>query len=119
MVGKTFLPQDDQNEFEIGVRAPGGFTLAETSRTLGEKDSLTVGSANLLKAVDQISRLKAKQTQPTQGDLATLMNDAAKALPDRRRVDLYSPARQQLRVAPDPQRLPWDKAVIRPYGQGL
>src|SRR5213593_2279920 len=36
VVGKTFLPQDDQSEFEIDIQTPGGFTLAETSRIFGE-----------------------------------------------------------------------------------
>src|SRR6266436_5147544 len=36
VVGKTFLPQDDQSEFEIDIQTPGGFTLAESSRVFGE-----------------------------------------------------------------------------------
>src|SRR5438876_991974 len=36
IVGKTFLPQDDQSEFEIDIQTPGGFTLAESSRVFGE-----------------------------------------------------------------------------------
>src|SRR5438477_157506 len=36
IVGKTFLPQDDQSEFEIDIQTPGRFTLAESSRIFGE-----------------------------------------------------------------------------------
>jgi len=34
LVGKNFLPVDDQSQFEVNVRAPEGSTLAATSRTV-------------------------------------------------------------------------------------
>jgi HAE1 family hydrophobic/amphiphilic exporter-1 len=36
LVGKNFLPVDDQAQFEISVRAPEGYTLAATSRLVEE-----------------------------------------------------------------------------------
>ncbi len=41
LVGKNFLPVDDQSQFEISVRAPEGSTLAATS-TLVEKIAIDV-----------------------------------------------------------------------------
>jgi HAE1 family hydrophobic/amphiphilic exporter-1 len=41
LVGKNFLPVDDQSQFEINVRAPEGSTLAATS-TLAERISADV-----------------------------------------------------------------------------
>src|SRR5262245_6986086 len=54
MVGKTFLPQDDQSEFEIGIRAPGGFTLAETSRTMGEIENRLWGLRGVVNVLSTI-----------------------------------------------------------------
>ncbi|MBS0208636.1 MAG: efflux RND transporter permease subunit [Planctomycetes bacterium] len=36
MVGKDFVPRDDQSEFEVAVRLPEGYTLARADRVLGE-----------------------------------------------------------------------------------
>jgi hydrophobic/amphiphilic exporter-1 (mainly G- bacteria), HAE1 family len=43
LVGKNFLPVDDQAQFEINVRAPEGFTLAATS-TLAERIAVDLRS---------------------------------------------------------------------------
>ena len=36
LVGKNFLPVDDQSQFEVSVRAPEGSTLAATQRSSNE-----------------------------------------------------------------------------------
>ncbi len=41
LVGKNFLPVDDQSQFELNVRAPEGHTLAATS-ALAERISADV-----------------------------------------------------------------------------
>jgi len=41
LVGKNFLPVDDQSQFELNVRAPEGYTLAATS-ALAERISADV-----------------------------------------------------------------------------
>ncbi len=41
LVGKNFLPVDDQSQFEINVRAPEGSTLASTSK-LAERISADI-----------------------------------------------------------------------------
>src|SRR6185369_2240373 len=41
LVGKNFLPVDDQSQFELNVRAPEGYTLAATS-SLAERISADV-----------------------------------------------------------------------------
>jgi HAE1 family hydrophobic/amphiphilic exporter-1 len=79
MVGKTFLPQDDQSEFEIGIRAPGGFTLAETSRTMGEIEHRLWGLrgvTNVLSTIgDQTGRVKAGEGDVTSGTIYVKLTD--------------------------------------------
>lgn len=72
-VGKTFIPQDDQSEFEISYRAPGGMTLAETSRITGEIETrlrTMRGVANVFNTIgDQTGRLKAGEGDVTSGSI--------------------------------------------------
>src|SRR5262245_30105939 len=79
MVGKTFLPQDDQSEFEIGIRAPGGFTLSETSRTLDEIEHRLWGLrgvTNVLSTIgDQTGRVKAGEGDVTSGSIYVKLTD--------------------------------------------
>src|SRR5262249_54158430 len=79
MVGKTFLPQDDQSEFEIGIRAPGGFTLAETSRTMGEIENRLWGLrgvTNVLSTIgDTSGRVRAGEGDVTSGSIYLKMVD--------------------------------------------
>src|SRR5262249_12529410 len=63
IVGKTFLPQDDQSEFEVSLRTPGGFPLGEIEQRVrglrGVTDVLTTIG-------DQSGRVK-----PGEGDVTT------------------------------------------------
>jgi HAE1 family hydrophobic/amphiphilic exporter-1 len=69
-VGKTFLPQDDQSEFEISARLPGGFTLAESGRVLGEIEERVRGLRGVTDVLttigDQTGRVK-----PGEGDVTS------------------------------------------------
>jgi HAE1 family hydrophobic/amphiphilic exporter-1 len=38
IVGKDFIPKDDQSEFEVAVTLPEGYTLARADAALGEID---------------------------------------------------------------------------------
>src|ERR1043165_687877 len=33
MIGKNFIPTDDQSEFEVIIQTPGGYTMAENDRS--------------------------------------------------------------------------------------
>jgi HAE1 family hydrophobic/amphiphilic exporter-1 len=70
VVGKTFLPMDDQSEFEVSVRTPGGYTLAEATRVLGEIEGhlrALRGVTDVLTTIgDQSGRVK-----PGEGDVTT------------------------------------------------
>jgi hydrophobic/amphiphilic exporter-1 (mainly G- bacteria), HAE1 family len=72
-VGKTFLPQDDQSEFEITYRVPGGSTLAETSRMTEEVEARirTVrGVRTVFNTIgDQSGRVKAGEGDVTGGTI--------------------------------------------------
>jgi HAE1 family hydrophobic/amphiphilic exporter-1 len=103
MVGKTFLPQDDQNEFEIGVRAPGGFTLAETSRTLAELEKRLWGLrgvTNVMSTIgDQSGRVKPGEGDVTSGSIYVKLID----LRERKysQFDVMDDARKILTEYPD------------------
>src|SRR5437660_272176 len=79
VVGKTFLPQDDQSEFEIDIQTPGGFTLAESSRVFGEIEhqvrSLR-GVTDVLTTIgDQTGRVKPGEGDVTTGSLYVRLKD--------------------------------------------
>src|SRR5204863_253368 len=79
VVGKTFLPQDDQSEFEIDVQTPGGFTLAESSRVFGEIEhhvrSLR-GVTDVLTTIgDQTGRVKPGEGDVTTGSIYVRLKD--------------------------------------------
>ncbi len=49
-VGKTFIPNDDQSEFEIVIQTPGGYTLEESDRLFKELE----GKVKKLRGVTDI-----------------------------------------------------------------
>jgi len=69
-VGKTFIPTDDQSEFEIVIQAPGGSTLQESDRLwreLEEKVKRLRGVTRILTTIgDTTGRVK-----PGEGDVTT------------------------------------------------
>jgi len=103
MVGKTFLPQDDQSEFEIAIRAPGGFTLAETAHLLEEIEGHVRGlrgvSDVLTTIGDQSGRVKAGEGDVTSGSIYVRMTD----LHERpfSQFDVMADARRLLAQYPD------------------
>jgi HAE1 family hydrophobic/amphiphilic exporter-1 len=103
MVGKTFIPQDDQSEFEISIRTPGGFTLAETSRVFEEIEHRVRGLrgiTNVLATIgDQTGRVKAGEGDVTAGSIYVQMQD----LETRKfsQFDVMDDARKILTEYPD------------------
>src|SRR5207249_1914138 len=79
VVGKTFLPQDDQSEFEIDIQTPGGFTLAESSRIFGEIEHHVRnlrGVTDVLTTIgDQTGRVKPGEGDVTTGSLYVRLKD--------------------------------------------
>ena len=102
-VGKTFLPQDDQSEFEISIRTPGGFTLAETSRLFAEIEHRVRalrGVTDVLATIgDTSGRVKAGEGDVTSGSIYARMVD----LRARRfsQFDVMADARHLLTEYPD------------------
>jgi len=69
-IGKTFIPNDDQSEFEIVIQTPGGYTLAETNRLfkeLEEKVNRLRGVTNILTSIGDTSG----KVKPGEGDVTT------------------------------------------------
>jgi len=72
-IGKTFIPNDDQSEFEIVIQTPGGYTLAETDRLfkeLEEKVNRLRGVTNILTSIGDTSG----KVKPGEGDVTTGSN---------------------------------------------
>ncbi|MBI2361110.1 MAG: efflux RND transporter permease subunit, partial [Deltaproteobacteria bacterium] len=67
-VGKTFIPADDQSEFEIIIQTPGGTSLAETDRLFRELE----GKLRKLRGVTKILTTIGDTTgrvKPGEGDV--------------------------------------------------
>ena len=102
-VGKTFLPTDDQSEMEISVRTPGGFTLAETSRLMGEIEQRVRGLRGVTDVLstigDQTGRVKPGEGDVTTGSIYVRLVD----LGGRRfsQFDVMADARAILAQYPD------------------
>jgi HAE1 family hydrophobic/amphiphilic exporter-1 len=103
VVGKTFLPQDDQSEFEIGIRAPGGFTLAETSRVLAEIEGRVRqldGVVDVLSTIgDQSGRVKAGEGDVTSATIYVRLTDLGTR--DFSQFDVMAKARHIVSEYPD------------------
>ncbi|MFN8545554.1 MAG: efflux RND transporter permease subunit [Candidatus Binatia bacterium] len=102
-VGKTFLPNDDQSEFEVSIRTPSGFTLAESGRAFDE----IAGRLRQLRGVtdvlvtigDQSGRVKAGQGDVTSGSVYVRMVDLAAR--DFSQFEVMADARKLLADYPD------------------
>jgi len=69
-VGKTFIPNDDQSEFEIVVQTPGGYTLEESDRLFKELEGKVKklrGVTNILTTLGDTSG----RSKPGEGDVTT------------------------------------------------
>src|SRR5438093_902234 len=110
-VGKTFLPQDDQSEFEISIRTPGGFTLAETSRLSAEIEGRVRalrGVTDVLATIgDTSGRVKAGEGDVTSGSIYARM------------VDLRARRFSQFDVMADTRRLLTEYPDLRASVQGV
>src|SRR6266478_5157478 len=103
VVGKTFLPQDDQSEFEIDIQTPGGFTLAESSRVFGEIEHHVRnlrGVTDVLTTIgDQTGRVKPGEGDVTTGSLYVRLKDLGER--SFSQFDVMADARWLMRQFPD------------------
>lgn len=110
-VGKTFIPSDDQSEFEIIIQTPGGYTLEETNRLfaeLEEKVKKLRGVTNILTTIgDTTGRVK-----PGEGDVTTGSIYA-------RLVDLSARDYSQFNVMADAREIFNDYPDLRVSVQGV
>src|SRR5262245_29954974 len=103
VVGKTFLPQDDQSEFEISIRTPGGSTLAETARVFAEIEERVRGLRGVTDVLstigDQTGRVKGGEGDVTSGTLYVRLIDLRAR--DYSQFAVMADAREILKQYPD------------------
>ncbi|HWP65635.1 MAG TPA: efflux RND transporter permease subunit [Candidatus Limnocylindria bacterium] len=103
MVGKTFLTQDDQSEFEVSLRTPGGYTLAESSRVLAEIETqlrALPGVTDTLTSIgDQSGRLRAGEGDVTSASIYVKLVDLHERAVSQ--FEVMDRARAILRQYPD------------------
>jgi hydrophobic/amphiphilic exporter-1 (mainly G- bacteria), HAE1 family len=110
MVGKDFLPKDDQSEFEIAITTPAGWTLDRVDRTFREIEQKVKAfpeTVNLLTTVgDTSGRVSKAAGDVTQGSIYVRLVDLdeRKAGADGRRWSQWqvmAKARQVMADYPD------------------
>jgi hydrophobic/amphiphilic exporter-1 (mainly G- bacteria), HAE1 family len=103
MVGKNFIPNDDQSEFEVIVQMPGGYTLAETDRVLRgleQKVRALRGVTNILITIgDTSGNIKPGQGDVTIGDIYVRLIDLSQR--DYTQFDVMADARKLFEAYPD------------------
>jgi len=103
IVGKTFLPQDDQSELEIDIQTPGGFTLAESSRVFGEIEHHVRnlrGVTDVLTTIgDQSGRVKPGEGDVTSGSIYIRLKDLSER--NFSQFDVMDDARWIMKQYPD------------------
>jgi HAE1 family hydrophobic/amphiphilic exporter-1 len=95
MVGKDFLPKDDQSEFEIAITTPEGWTLDRTDRMFHEiEDQLHAlpEVTNVLTTIgDTTGRVSKAQGDVTQGGIYVRLVDLEKRKPlDGKKWDQFT-----------------------------
>ncbi len=103
IVGKTFLPQDDQSEFEIAIRTPGGSTIAESARVFAEIEEHVRGLRGVTDVLttigDQTGRVKAGEGDVTKGTMYVRLVDLHER--DFSQFAVMAEARELLEGYPD------------------
>lgn len=103
VVGKNFIPTDDQSEFEVIVQMPGGYTLAETDRMLRELEQKIRGlrgvTAILTTIGDTTGNIKPGQGDVTIGDIYVRLVDLSQR--DYSQFDVMADTRKLFEAYPD------------------
>jgi HAE1 family hydrophobic/amphiphilic exporter-1 len=111
IVGKTFLPQDDQSEFEVSLRTPGGFTLAESARVIGEIEQRVRGLRGVTDVLTTIGD-QSGRVKPGEGDVTTAQIYV-------RMSDLGERSFSQFEVMADARRIVGEYPDLRASVQGV
>jgi hydrophobic/amphiphilic exporter-1 (mainly G- bacteria), HAE1 family len=102
-VGKTFIPSDDQSEFEVIVQTPGGYSLEETDRVFKELEGRLRGLRGVTNILTTIGDTTG-QVKPGEGDVTTgstyvrLVDLSAR---DYSQFDVMAEARKLFEAYPD------------------
>ncbi len=103
MIGKNFIPTDDQSEFEVIVQTPGGYTLAETDRLMRELEGRIAklrGVTNILTTIgDTTGNIKSGQGDVTLGDIYVRLVDLSQR--DFTQFEVMADARRLFQEYPD------------------
>src|SRR4029077_6258410 len=85
IVGKDFIPNDDQSEFEIAITTPEGWTLDRTDRTFREIESRLKKMPQVLNLLTTIGDTSGKvskaQGDVTQGTIYVRLTDLEERKP--------------------------------------
>jgi HAE1 family hydrophobic/amphiphilic exporter-1 len=96
LVGKNFLPVDDQAQYEISVRAPEGYTLAATSNLM---EKIAADVRQFPEVEDTLTTLGGDQQQiVNNGSIYVKMKDISQRT--RSQEDLMSASRELLTKYP-------------------
>jgi HAE1 family hydrophobic/amphiphilic exporter-1 len=103
VIGKNFIPNDDQSEFEVVLQTPGGYTLDETDRLLRELEGRIRklrGVTNILTTIgDTTGNIKAGQGDVTTGDIYVRLVDLSGR--NYTQFDVMADARKLFQEYPD------------------
>jgi HAE1 family hydrophobic/amphiphilic exporter-1 len=103
VIGKDFLPQDDQSEFEVVVQTPEGYSLRRSEAAFEELEGRLrrlEGVQHLLTTIgDASGRLRAGTGPVTQGAIYVQLRDLDRR--DRSQQAVMNEARTILRDYPD------------------
>jgi HAE1 family hydrophobic/amphiphilic exporter-1 len=102
-IGKTFMPTDDQSEFEVIIQTPGGYTLAEADQLFGELEGRLRqlrGVTNTLTTIgDTTGNVKAGEGDVTNGSIYVRLVDLHER--DYSQFDVMADARRIFQGYPD------------------
>ena len=103
MIGKNFIPTDDQSEFEVIIQTPGGYTLAETDRLMRELEGRIAklrGVTNILTTIgDTTGNIKSGQGDVTLADIYVRLIDLSQR--DYTQFEVMADARRMFQEYPD------------------
>jgi HAE1 family hydrophobic/amphiphilic exporter-1 len=102
-VGKSFIPQDDQSEFEVTVKTPEGYSLERTDdtlRALEERLGKLPHVTHLLTTIGDVSgRLRAGEGPVTTGSVYVRLSDLNER--ELSQTDIMKDARAIMAEYPD------------------
>lgn len=97
MIGKDFIPQDDQSEFEVVIDTPEGFTLEESSRVFKEIEGRIKGLRGVQTVLANIG--ETAQAGVTNGTIYVGLTDLKNR--DFSQQDVMQDARKVMAAYPD------------------